>query len=341
MPHNHAGCQSPRDYFTEQLLTILVCGGLGFVAVQLYRYDMLKHILAPQFHLPVLIAGGVVALLVLIRAAAVWSEAGALVPADDMSCQVNHVHTAACNHLPGLPGAPGLDAEQVDDHGHSHDMSWVLARMLVLVFPIALFFLGIPNAGLSADAQRKALGTDTALETASPEELAKTATVEKVEEQSDGAIVRTLRTESGLKIREFTPKGGKPEYSLIAQAGVEMRFNDLNEAAFDLNKMESYKGTTAILEGRFQPIGGGGGKEFTLFRQKMTCCGADAIPLKVRIVAPVSVSGYNYFQWVRVKGVIEFVKPPSQNRYVPVLRLLNLSDITPIPNNQIKNEYEF
>ena len=28
MVHSHLGCQSPRDYFTEQLLTILVCGCL-------------------------------------------------------------------------------------------------------------------------------------------------------------------------------------------------------------------------------------------------------------------------------------------------------------------------
>ena len=33
MAHSHLGCQSPRDYFTEQLLTILVCGALGFVGV--------------------------------------------------------------------------------------------------------------------------------------------------------------------------------------------------------------------------------------------------------------------------------------------------------------------
>ena len=33
MAHSHLGCQSPRDYFTEQLLTILVCGALGFVGI--------------------------------------------------------------------------------------------------------------------------------------------------------------------------------------------------------------------------------------------------------------------------------------------------------------------
>jgi hypothetical protein len=161
MAHSYHGCQSPRDYFTEQLLTILVCGALGFVGVQMYLNDMLKHILAPQFHLPVLIGSIGVLVLVVIRAATVWREAGQLVPADDMSCQENHVHTAACNHLPGLPNGE-VDPALVDD-GHSHDMSWMFARMLILVFPVALFALGIPNSGFSQGYDHEKIGTEAAL----------------------------------------------------------------------------------------------------------------------------------------------------------------------------------
>ncbi|AMV26525.1 hypothetical protein VT84_19150 [Gemmata sp. SH-PL17] len=342
MAHNHAGCQSPRDYFTEQLLTILVCGGLAFVAVQLYRYDMLRHILAPQFHLPVLIGGIAVFGLVVLRAVAVWREAGALVPvSDDPTCQQNHIHTANCNHLPGLPGGE-TDPNLVDDHGHSHDMSWMFARMLILVFPIALFSLGIPNSGLSSEAQRKALGQDVSLDPVMLKEMAKAKTT-KVEEESsasDGAVTRTLRTESGLMIREMIAKDGTETYSVIAQGGEEMRFNTLTEAAFDADKRKSYAGQTAIMEGRFNPIVGGSGKEFTLFRQKMTCCGSDAVPLKVRIVSPQAVDR-KYFDWVRVKGVVQFRQVPGQDRYIPVLMLGDVTDIQLIPNDQVKNEYEF
>ncbi|MFM8271786.1 MAG: hypothetical protein ACKODX_05565 [Gemmata sp.] len=341
MAHSHAGCQSPKDYFTEQLLTILVCGGLGFVAVQLYRYDMLKHILAPQFHVPVLVGGIVVFLLVLLRAVTVWREAGELVPANDPgdpTCRENHVHTVACNHLPGLPGTPNTDENLVDDHGHSHDMSWVFARMLILVFPIALFALGIPNAGLSPEAQKKQLENEVPLDPATLKDMAAGSTVEGTESLPDGSSVRTLRTEKGIQLREVTPKGGEPTYSLVAQAGTEMRFNDLTEAAFDEGKRASFSGKTAIMEGRFQPLGA---KEFTLFRQKMTCCGPDAVMLKVRIIAPQSVAGFNYFDWVRVKGVVEFIRAPGSGRYVPVLRLLDISDIERIPKDKIKNEYEF
>ena len=60
---------SVRNYFTEQLLTILVCGLFGFAAVQMYRNDMLGF-LAPQFRNPVLYGGLGVLLLVVLRAAA-------------------------------------------------------------------------------------------------------------------------------------------------------------------------------------------------------------------------------------------------------------------------------
>ena len=340
MAHNHAGCQSPRDYFTEQLLTILVCGGLGFVAVQLYLNDMLKHILAPQFHLPVLIGGVAVFVLVALRGLAVWREAGALVPAtDDPTCQVNHVHTANCNHLPGLPGGDA-DPNLVDDHGHSHDMSWMFARMLILVFPIALFALGIPNSGLSSEAQEKKLGLEAALDPETLKERAKDAKVEDVKTDADGNTTRTLRTGSGLMLREVTTKDGNVTLNVIAQGGEEMRFNTLAEAASDADKRKSYEGQTAIMEGRFRPIQGASGKEFTLFRMKMTCCGSDTVPIKVRIIAPHSVDR-QYFDWVRVKGVIQFRQIPGQDGYIPVLMLGDVTDIQLIPNNQIKNEYEF
>ena len=169
-------------------------------------------------------------------------------------------------------------------------------------------------------------------------DMAAGSTLEGTESLPDGSSVRTLRTEKGIQLREVTPKGGEPTYSLVAQAGTEMRFNDLTEAAFDEGKRASFSGKTAIMEGRFQPLGD---KEFTLFRQKMTCCGPDAVMLKVRIIAPQSVAGFNYFDWVRVKGVVEFIRAPGSGRYVPVLRLLDISDIERIPKDKIKNEYEF
>jgi hypothetical protein len=347
MPHNHAGCMSPRDYFTEQLLTILVCAGVGFVGVQMYRNEMLQYILAPQFHLPVLIGSVGVLVLVVLRAAAVWKEAGELQPVGDMSCNVNHVHTAACNHpLPGMPGA-AADENVADTDDHTHDMSWVFARMLILVFPVALFMMGIPNGGFSIERQRKMLGTEVAL--SDPQEAKRLALdpATKPEAGSEktepnGTVTRVLLHEkkvgeSGevkvVRLREIKPATGEPKYIILPEAGTEMRFNDLADAALDGDRRNAYSGQTAILEGRFSRIDD---KQFTLFRLKMTCCGADAVMLKVRIFAP-QVPSHPAGEWVRVKGVIQFVQD-KDGRYNPVLTIADLTDVAPAT---VKNEYEF
>lgn len=335
MAHSHLGCQSPRDYFTEQLLTILVCGALAFAGIQMYLGDRLNLILVPQFHKFVLIGSVAVMVLVAVRAVAVWREAGQLQPLDDMVCQENHVHTAGCNHLPGLPA----DAAAIDDHGHSHDMSWVFARMLVLVFPVALFALGIPNAGFSVEQQRKMLGNEAALNL-DPKELEKMAQdpgtkVYETSTEPDGSRVRVLQTPGGLKIREIVPLSGETKYAVVPDAGVAMSFNELKDAALDADKRQSYTGQTAILEGRFNKLTD---KEFTLYRLKMTCCGADAVPLKVRILAP-QVPAASQGEWVRVRGVIRFVKAPGQEGYTPVLIVGDIKDIE--RNVPVRNEYEF
>ncbi len=344
MAHSHLGCQSPRDYFTEQLLTILVCGALGFVGIQMYRTDMLVYILAPKFHIAVLLGSIGVLALVALRAVTVWREAGQLVPVDDaMMCQENHVHTAACNHLPGLPTGTTPDANLMDDHGHSHDMSWVFARMLILVFPIALFALGIPNSGFSMDWAKRNLKDDKSL-SVDPKELeawAKDPAAVELESttQADGSKVRVIQPappNDKLKIREMVPLSGETRYGLVSDAGVTMSFNELNDAAFDADKRKSYTGQTAILQGKFSRLGD---KEFTLFRLKMTCCGADAVMLKVRILSPQSVNNIADGQWVQIRGVIRFMKVPGQDRYTPVLVLGDIKDID--MNVKVANEYEF
>lgn len=322
--HHHHG-ESMRDYFVEQLLTILVCGLFGIVAVLLYTSGGLDKLLAPQFHPWVLVGGIALLVMVVLRAVGVWKEAG--------QAQADQLHGPDC--------APNCDHDLLggddpnQDHGHSHDLSWTFARMLVLAFPIALFFTGSMNANFSQGAMEKMLGQDKALGNAELKELAKDATELETKTLDDGSTVRVLRTKNKLKIRETTPKaGGSPRYELIPEAGVRMRFNDLNDAAYDQAKRESLEGQTAIIEGRFKQRGD---KEFTLYRMKMTCCAADTVPLKVQILVPQALSGFNNYDWVQAKGQIQFLPVPGTNEYVPVIMVADITDVTRPPP---KNEYE-
>ena len=320
--HHHHG-ESLKDYFTEQLLTIFVVGLLGFVGIMMYRNGQLTYILAPMFHLPVLIGGIAVLVLVAIRGITVWREAGALREHDHGHDHHEHDHShshdqdhdhghhhehahhrhdhvhdhdhAHAHHHHDHEHEHAYDHDHHhdhshDDHGHSHDLAWVFTRMLILFFPVALFLIGVPNAGFSQDRINKLLGSEQQVEM---------------------------------------------EVGSVAQGqGQVMSFNDLNDAAYDISKREYWEGKVGILKGRYRQISE---KQFTLYRLKMTCCAADTIPLKVRIITPTPVTGFNDGDWVQVKGEIRFVQVPNSAQYIPVVAVADVSDVQTTP---AENEYE-
>jgi hypothetical protein len=261
MIHDHfTQCgTSRRDFLVEQLLTSFIVGLFGLVAILMYRNDQLGYILALQFHQPVLIGGFAVLVLVVFRAISLW-------------CGASHRH-------------------HDDEPGHSHDLSWMFSRLLVLCFPVGLFLLGLPNSGFSQDRIRMLLGGDDAL------------------------------------------TGNMAEVAF--QNGTVVSFQELNEAAFDEGKRESLKGQTAILEGRIRWIDS---RQFTLYRLKMTCCAADVVPLKVRIVLKSgTLNGFYDSNWVQMKGQIQFVQAPNSERYIPVIVI---EDIRDIMKTEPKNKFE-
>jgi hypothetical protein len=316
--HHHHHGESLRDYFTEQLVTILVCGLFGFVAVQLYLTDMLQYVLAKQFHVPVLVGGIAVLVLVVVRAVAVWREAGEVHghghdhhhghghdhPHDHAhqhehgpGCEHDHEHGPGCEHDHKHDHDHDHDHDHehhhhhggADDHGHSHDLAWVFARMLVLAFPVALFFLGIPNSGFSEERLIKLAGPDQALGSVSLADVA-------------------------------------------SKEGLVKRFSDLNDASYDDAKRESLEGQTAELQGFFRRLSD---KECSLFRMKMTCCAADTVPLKVRIMTDFPLSGFNDMDWVQVRGQIRFIKAPNSNLYVTVIKVTRLEDIKKVAKQNV------
>jgi hypothetical protein len=291
--HHHHG-ESLRDYFAEQLLTIFVVGLFGAVAILMYRSGKLAYVLAPQFHLPVLMGGIAVIGMVVVRAIAVWREAGAMQAHNHEHHHHDHAHDHHHHHEHDHDHAHDHHHHDHDhaDHGHSHDLAWVFARMMVLFFPVALFLIGVPNSGFSQDRIKKLLGS----------------------EQSIGSDLADV----------------------YAKEGTVMSFNDLNDAAGNEAKRSVMQGQTALLEGRFRRLGD---KEFTLFRLRMTCCAADTIPLKVRIVTPYALSGLNDFDWVQVKGQIQFIQVPDSSppRYIPVIKVMDNADVT---KGLPKSEYE-
>jgi uncharacterized membrane protein YcgQ (UPF0703/DUF1980 family) len=197
--------------------------------------------------------------------------------------------------------------------------------MLILIFPVALYFLGLIPSNFSAAAQLDKVGDSGAIGEESFKELAKDAKVLDQNYEGSRLASRTLETKTGLKLRETINANGESSYEILGGNVLQnVRFSDLNDAAFDAAKREYFQGQTCVLEGRFKRLAD---KEFTLFRMKMTCCKADEVPLKVRIIVPQALSNFDPFDWVRVKGTIQFIKTPDQKQYVPVLMVAHRSDV--------------
>ncbi len=182
MAHDHS--HGDRNaYYLNQLFTIAVCGALGGVATMLWfrslqpegmlsllRHpsgeELLRHpewlrpdgmlplILHPKFFLWVLLGGISLLVLVVIRAVAVWRSVDELAAVPDHShdhehCGHDHDH---CHHDHDHGHEHSHDHAHDHGHDHGHEHGWAPWRYVVLLMPVVLYFLNLPNQGFSADA---------------------------------------------------------------------------------------------------------------------------------------------------------------------------------------------
>ncbi len=311
-------------------MAMLVCSLLAYAAIEMYRNGQLEF-LAYEFRIAALLGGIGILVIVSIRAVCLWLEAGRLQESNfSMTCGYMHIHTAECLHNARIP-----DPAKGSTQDSGYDMSWTFARMLILIFPFGLFMLGLPNTTFSMQRQLMMAGSDESLGSLPLGDLVSGATVLEESVNYDGEVIRVLRTKTGQRVRERHRDAEPPRYEILQEEGTAMRFDDLNDAAYDPDKRTAFSGRTAILEGRFKRLGD---KEFTLFRMKMTCCAADTVVLKVRIHVPQALSNLNDFDWVRVKGQVQFLPTAGGKRYVPTLIVADIRDVV---KTKPVGEYEY
>jgi hypothetical protein len=116
---------------------------------------------------------------------------------------------------------------------------------------------------------------------------------------------------------------------VAAKEGVwHLGFGELNKVAMarDASLRKEYEGKICELKGLFNPLSE---NQFTLFRLKMTCCASDAVPLKIRIIAPASLinRGLEPGKGVSVRGKVEFRQVVDREQYVPVMVLRDVNDV--------------
>jgi hypothetical protein len=185
MAHEHHH-HDRNTYFLEQLFTVFVCGALGLVALISYFTDVkylttnidgteevvrnckLSLLLHPKFHVWVLVGGVTLLSMVVIRIIALWFQVdrGAVGPAHELGC-CGHDHSQEHPHaVQEVRSVQGVDASlpafaahsQDSDHnhehtvGHGHDHGWSPWRYAVLMVPLVLYFLNLPNKGFQVHA---------------------------------------------------------------------------------------------------------------------------------------------------------------------------------------------
>lgn len=329
MAHTH---EDTENYFLDQIFTIALCGALGAIAILLFvRRKMLTLILDARFH-PYILAGGItLLLLVLIRALAVWKLAGQVAPAHahthDHHHHHEHGHEHDHAHSHDHHHDHAHDHVHAGEHDHGHDHGWSPWRYTVLMLPVVLYFLNLPNEGFSA--------SYTAAELDDPltEQVVASTTALLASPTSPGPLLAAGSLFPGRNDRFGS--GG-----VVKKVEVpDLEFSRLERAAFNAAERDRLQGRSVWIVGKF--AAGSDSSQFGLVRYKMNCCAADALPLNAVLMVhpawqgdPLDIRARQQ-RWVKVTGRLFFFKRRGRaDEYIPAIVLF--PDKNHLPNSLVE-----
>jgi uncharacterized repeat protein (TIGR03943 family) len=331
--HHHTHEHQEDSYYLDQMCMVTMSAAFGAICLALYfwKTDMLTRLLGPQFHLFVLISGFTLIGLAFLRAVGLWLEASRERHAHDHDhlhdhdpahahADHGHDHGCDCGHEHGH--------EHVHDHAHDHahghhhhhdhgaedhDHNWAPWRYVVLLVPVILFLLGLPNKGpkaiagnaefIAEEMEREARDATTSL--AGPAGLPGWAPL---------LFVSSLgHDQAGGSIEDWDFKNLSPAVAGAATSP-------------DPSEREKWKGRSIRVIGMYAPSPQSD-REFRLVRFKLTCCVADAVQLNLPILAKESIRNVKPNSWIRVTGRVEFRN--RLDEIVPVLVVSNSRAVEP------------
>jgi hypothetical protein len=274
-PAGHDHAQDVRDYYIEQLLSVFISGAFGITGVLMYQFDMLKFILAEPFRLPVLLGGFGLIGLAAFRGVALWLSVGG----DHF-----HDHHLGHNHAPGEP-CDHPDGEEHEAHSHG-GAYW---RIVVLLFPVLLFLMGVPNGTFSEDWINKRLGA----------------------EESLGALGDVAEKGGGENVYDFP--------------GLSMAANSAEKREALTGTKASIKGQLRRIPGSSTEFGLFYLK-ITCCATDMVPLRARVVVGSASLADAIA-SKYKDHSWVEVTGTLQFAKD-SQGQFITVLRVKDNGGIT-------------
>jgi hypothetical protein len=157
--------------------------------------------------------------------------------------------------------------------------------------------------------------------------------VEKVEASSKGPLKASIAgTASGVikavdvaeKTLTVTLKegGSEKDETFDLEAPRFVNFLDLENLATNSYKRDDFRGKKVQVMGQFVAASGTD-RVFNLSRLKIGCCAADAVQLNVPIVCRESLKEFQYQDWVRVTGRVEFWEIPNRPGVFQTIVIVN------------------
>ena len=239
MGHTHHH-EDDGSYYMEQVCTIAISGLLGLVAVLLYTSGKLNLLLNPKLHWTVLAGGIALVILTAVRALAVWVPATRKQvaphdhehthdhdhgpcdhdhahdhPHDHEHCHHDHEHEHAHAAVAEAPRNHGEEGAS-HDHDHGHDHGWAPWRYAVLMLPVVLFFLGLPNEGFRSLEAADVKGLDQKKEQVAEKPFNPELGFRELEGAAYSQERRDLYEGKTVKLKgQFAPSGNDRMFSLV------------------------------------------------------------------------------------------------------------------------------
>ncbi len=326
MAHDHHH-HNDDSYYTDQLCMVGLSGAFGVICLCLFfvQRAMLVILLGPQFHLFVMLSGFALLALALVRAATLWREAKPstalaslpVVPAHrhdhEHAHEHPHEHHAGCDHD---DNGHHQDHEHGHDHSHNHDdhdHGWAPWRYVVMLVPIILFMLGLPNKPPAAAAYK--VDDDTRI-------------AEAVRESSQ--VASLIGLDEWSRVAAFCKTAGD---NALGDA-MPVDFKRLHDSPDDKNEQVVLQDKIVKIRGQFA-ADPSDPRFFTLVRSQIGCCGADAVQKKIRVFSRQPITEIKHDEWAEVVGKVEYGKRGAAT----VVRLVTLGPATVHRCNQDPHPY--
>lgn len=298
--HMHDHTHEQDSYWVDQLCMVGLSGAFGVICLTLWYWQrsMLGLMLGEQFHLYVVCSGYVLVTLALVRGWVLWGQsknpqsvAGHSHVHHDHehgACGHDHGHGETCAH--GHDHAPGHEHHHHHHHhdheAADHDHGWAPWRYVVILVPIILFLLGLPNKPptIMADHGRT-------FSTVAPD-------------------VESMLVRIGLgadPVSQLANLNGMMNGAPATEDAKYVYYKELEGFADNAQLREDWKGRAVKVVGQYSPRSDND-HVFMLARLKISCCANDAVQLNVPMIAREPIRGYKLNDWVRVTGKVDFRK---------------------------------